>query len=159
MEPGMNSTNVDTDRVVLAAALVIGLIGLALYCVLLLTVMAYGQLNLSGQIVERLALLLTAAAMLLALYLALAARSRALTTPALSGAGWFMIAAGVMLALPALGGLNTFAAAPGVQAFNAVAGSMFLIIGGAGLLQAERNVREGIQPDERAPSNERNQTY
>ena len=151
----MNSTNLDSDRVILAATMIIGLIGVALHVVLLLTVMAYSQLNISGQIVERLALLLTAITMLLALYLAFAARSRALTSPVLSGAGWFIIAAGVMLALPALGGLNTFAAAPGVQAFNAVAGAMFLIIGGAGLLQAERNVRERVHTDERAPSNER----
>ena len=151
----MNSTNLDSDRVILAATMIIGLIGVALHVVLLLTVMAYGQLNVSGQIVERLALLLTAITMLLALYLAFAARSRALTSPALSGAGWFMIAAGVMLACPALGGFNAFTAAPGVRAFNAVAGAMFLIIGGAGLLQAERNVRERVHTDERAPSNER----
>jgi len=155
----MNSTNLDSDRVILAAAMIIGLIGVALYFVLILTVMAYGQLNVSGQIVERLALLLTAVTMLLALYLAFAARSRALTTPALSGAGWFMIAAGLMLAFPALGGFNAFAAAPGVQAFSGVAGAMFLIIGGAGLLQAERNVRERSQTTERAPTNERSQTY
>ncbi|MBI5567145.1 MAG: hypothetical protein HY870_19765, partial [Chloroflexi bacterium] len=131
----MNSTRLDSDRVILAAAMLIGLIGVALYVVLFLTVLAYGQLNINGQILERLALLLTAATMLLALYLALAARSRALTSPALSGAGWFVIAAGFMLAFPALGGLSTFAAAPGVKAFSSVAGAMFLIIGGAGLLQ------------------------
>jgi hypothetical protein len=159
MEPDMNSTRLDGDRVILAAAMVIGLIGLALHLVLLLTVMAYGQLNVNGQIVERLALILTAATMVLTVYLAFAARSRALTTPALSGVGWFMIAAGVMLAFPALGGLNAFAAAPGVQTFNAVAGAMFLIIGGAGLLQAERNVRERALPDERTQSNERSQIY
>ncbi len=138
----MNSTRLDSDRVILAAAMVIGLVGVGLYVVLFLTVLTYGQLNISGQIVERLALLLTAATMLLALYLALAARSRALTSPALSGAGWFMVAAGVMLAFPSLGGMSSFAAAPGVQAFSGVAGAIFLIIGGAGLLQAERNVRE-----------------
>jgi hypothetical protein len=155
----MTSNHLDSDRVILAAALVIGLIGVALYFVLFLTVMAYGQLNVSGQIVERLALLLTAVTMLLAMYLAFAARSRALTAPALSGAGWFMIAAGFMLAFPALGGLNAFAGAPGVQAFSGVAGAMFLIIGGAGLLQAERNVRERAQLNERAQANERSQTY
>lgn len=141
----MNSTRVDTDRVILTATMVIGLIGVALYVVLFLTVLTYGQLNISGQILERLALLLTAATMLLSLYLAFAAHSHALTSPALSGAGWFMVAAGFMLAFPALGGLSTFAAAPGVQAFSGVAGAMFLIIGGAGLLQAERNVREHIK--------------
>ena len=151
----MTSNHLDSDRVILAAALVIGLIGVALYCVLFLTVMAYGQLNVSGQIVERLALLLTAATMVLALYLALAARSRALTSPALSGAGWFMIAAGFMLAFPSLGGLSSFAAAPGVQAFSGVAGAMFLIIGGAGLLQAERTVRDNAQSTDRVQTPER----
>jgi hypothetical protein len=155
----MNPTKLDSDRVILAAAMGIGLIGVALHFVLFLTVMAYGQLNVAGQIVERLALLLTAATMLLALYLAFAARSRALTTPALSGAGWFMIAAGLMLAFPALGGFSAFAAAPGVQAFSGVAGAMFLIIGGAGLLQAERNVREHTQPAEHDQTYERSQTY
>lgn len=144
----MNSNRLDSDRVILAAAMVIGLVGVGLYVVLFLTVLTYGQLNISGQIVERLALLLTAATMLLALYLALAARSRALTSPALSGAGWFLIAAGFMLAFPSLGGMSSFAAAPGVQAFSGVAGAMFLIIGGAGLLQAERNVRERGQTTE-----------
>ncbi len=151
----MNSTRPDSDRVLLAAAMLIGLIGVGLYVVLFLTVLAYGQLNISGQIVERLALLLTAATMVLALYLALAARSRALTSPALSGAGWFMIAAGFMLAFPSLGGLSSFAAAPGVQAFSGVAGAMFLIIGGAGLLQAERNVREHRHTTEHGQTAER----
>jgi hypothetical protein len=154
----MTSSRLDSDRVVLVAAMLTGLIGLTLYFVLFLTVMAYGQLNVSGQVIERLALLLTAATMLLAMYLALAARSRALTTPTLSGIGWFMVAAGVMLAFPALGGSTSFAAAPGVQAFSGVAGAMFLIMGGAGLLQAERNVRERAPTGERAQTNERNQT-
>ena len=151
----MNSTRLDSDRVILAAAMLIGLIGVGLYVVLFLTVLTYGQLNISGQIVERLALLLTAATMVLALYLALAARSRALTSPALSGAGWFMIAAGFMLAFPSLGGLSSFAAAPGVQAFSGVAGAIFLIIGGAGLLQAERTVRDNAQSTDRVQTPER----
>lgn len=138
----MNNSRADSDRVILAATIVTGLIGLGLYLVIYLTVMQYGQLNINGQIFERVALLLTAAALLLSLYLAFAARSRALTTPALSGAGWFIIAAGVMLAFPALGGAAAFASAPGVQTFSGVAGALFLIIAGAGLLQAERNVRE-----------------
>lgn len=141
----MNSNRVDSDRVILAAAMVLALIGVGLYAVLFLTVLAYGQLNISGQILERLALLLTAATMLLALYLSMAARSRALVSPALSGAGWFMIAAGLMLGVPALGGLSSFDAAPGVQAFSGVAGALFLTIAGAGLLQAERNIRNRAQ--------------
>lgn len=141
----MNSNRIDSDRVILAAAMVLASIGVGLYAVLFLTVLAYGQLNISGQILERLALLLTAATMLLALYLALAARSRALVSTALSGAGWFMIAAGLMLAFPALGGLGSFADAPGVQAFSGVAGALFLTIAGAGLLQAERTVRDRTQ--------------
>ena len=151
----MNSTRLDSDRVILAAAMLIGLIGVGLYVVLFLTVLTYGQLNISGQIVERLALLLTASTMVLALYLALAARSRALTSPALSGVGWFMIAAGFMLAFPSLGGLSSFAAAPGVQAFSGVAGAIFLIIGGAGLLQAERTVRDNAQSTDRVQTPER----
>ena len=151
----MNSNRFDSDRAILAAAILIGLTGVGLYVVLFLTVLTYGQLNISGQVVERLALLLTAATMVLAMYLALAARSRALTSPALSGAGWFMVAAGFMLAFPSLGGLSSFAAAPGVQAFSGVAGAMFLIIGGAGLLQAERTVRNNTQSTGRAHMPER----
>ena len=149
----MPSSRLDSDRVVLVAALLTGLIGLGLYFVLFLTVMQYGQLNINGQILERIALLLSAATLLLSIYLALAARSRALTTPALSGVGWFMVAAGVMLAFPALGGSAVFADAPGVQAFSGVAGALFLIIAGAGLLQAERNVREHVRLDERGETN------
>ena len=149
----MSSSRLDSDRAVLVAALLTGLIGLGVYFVLFLTVMQYGQLNINGQILERIALLLTAATLLLSLYLALAARSRALATPALSGIGWFMVAAGIMLAFPALGGSAAFANAPGVQAFSGVAGALFLIIAGAGLLQAERNVRERVRLDERGETN------
>jgi hypothetical protein len=59
-----------------------------------------------------------------------------------------MVASGLTLAFPALGGSATFASAPGVQAFSGIAGSMFLIIAGAGLLQAERNIREHAPLDE-----------
>ena len=138
----MTSSRQNSDRVVFTAALLTGLIGLGLYLALFLTVLQYGQLNLSGQLVERIALLLTAATLLLSLYLALTAHSRTPITPALSGAGWFMVVAGVLLACLALGGSTALANAPGVQAFSSVAGALFLIMAGAGLLQAERNVRE-----------------
>jgi hypothetical protein len=138
----MSNSAVDRDRVVLTAAILTGLTGLGMYFVVYLTVMQYGQLNASGQAFERVALLLTVATLMLSLYLALAARSHALTSPALSGAGWFLIAAGVMLSFPALGGTIAFATAAGVSTFSGVAGSMFLIMAGAGLLQAERNARE-----------------
>ena len=80
--------------------------------------------------------------MLLAIYQALAARNRTLTTPALSGVGWFLIAAGLILAFPALGGTIGLSTVPGVTTFGGVAGAMFLIIAGSALLQAEHNARE-----------------
>lgn len=138
----MNNSRVDSDRVVLAATFLTGLIGLGCYLVLYLTVMQYGQLNATGRAFSWLALCLTAATLLMAIYLALAARSHALTSPALSGTGWFMVAAGLMLAFPALGGTIGFGNAPGISSFSGVAGAMFLLIAGAGLLQAERNARE-----------------
>lgn len=138
----MNNSRVDSDRVVLVATFLTGLIGLGCYLVLYLTVMQYGQLNDAGRAFSWLALILTAATLLMAIYLALAARSRALISPALSGAGWFMVAAGLVLAFPAVGGTVGFLRAQGLSTFNGVAGALFLIIAGAGLLQAERNARE-----------------
>jgi len=141
----MTSTRPDSDRAVLIAAVLAGFIGLGLFLVIMLTVMQYGQLNAAGQSVMWLALLLTATAMLLALYLALAARSRALTSPGLSGAGWFMVAAGLVLAFPAMGASLGFANAPGVSSFSPAAGAIFLIIGGTGLLQAERTAQRAAK--------------
>lgn len=141
----MTSTRPDSDRLVLIAAVLTGFIGLGLFLVILLTVMQYGQLNASGQTVMWIALLLTAATMLLALYLALAARSRALTSSGLSGAGWFIVAAGLVLAFPAMGASLGFANMPGVSSFSPAAGAIFLIIGGAGLLQAESAARRAAK--------------
>lgn len=138
----MNNSRVDSDRVVLAATLLTGFIGLACYAVLYLTVMQYGQLNTSGRAFSWLALILTAATLLMSIYLALAARSRALASSALSGVGWFIVAAGLVLAFPALGGTIGLLHAQGLSTFNGVAGALFLIMAGAGLLQAERTARE-----------------
>ena len=138
----MNNSRVDSDRVLLAATLLSGFIGLGIYLVVYLTLMQFGRLNANGQAYGRVGLYVTAATLLLSVYLAFAARSRALTTPALSGVGWFLIAAGVILAFPALGGTIGLSLVPGVTVFGGVAGAMFLIIAGSALLQAERNARE-----------------
>ncbi len=138
----MNNSRVDGDRVVLAATLLSGFIGLGIYIVVYLTLIQYGQLNTAGMAYARAGLFVTGATLFLAMYLALAAHSRALTTPNLSGVGWFLIAAGLILGFPALGGTIGLATVPGVTTFGGVAGALFLIIAGSALLQAERNVRE-----------------
>jgi hypothetical protein len=137
----MSDSQTDSGRALVVATLATGLLGLGLFLVILLTVMQYGQLNQAGQAIVWAAVLLTAVAMALGLYLALTARSRALASPGLSGAGWFLVSAGLVLVFPALGASVGFAAAPGVSTFSTTAGAMFLIIGGAGLLQAERAAR------------------
>lgn len=138
----MDNSRVDGNRVLLAATLLSGFIGLGIYLIVYLTLMRYGTLNANGQAYARVGLYVTAVTLFLSIYQALAAHSRALTTPALSGVGWFLIAAGLILAFLALGGTIGLSAVPGVTVFGGVAGAMFLIIAGSALLQAERNARE-----------------
>jgi hypothetical protein len=138
----MNNSRMDGDRVLLAATLLSGFIGLGIYLIVYLTLLFYGTLNANGQAYARVGLGVTAATLVLAIYQALAARNRTLTTPALSGVGWFLIAAGLILAFPALGGTIGLSTVPGVTTFGGVAGAMFLIIAGSALLQAEHNARE-----------------
>jgi hypothetical protein len=138
----MNNPRVDGDRVMLAATLLSGFIGLGIYLLVYLTIMGYGMLNATGLAYARVGLYVTAATLLLSLYLALTAHSRALTAPGLSGVGWFLVAAGVMLAFPAWGASIGVSVVPGVTSFGGVAGAMFLVIAGSALLQAERNARD-----------------
>ena len=137
----MGDSHVDGDRVLVAAPLISGLIGLGIYLIVYLTLMRYGTLNDNGKAYARVGLYVLAGTLLLSMYLALAGRSRALTTPGMTGLGWFLIFAGLLLAFPALGGTIGLNTVPGVTSFGGVAGAMFLIISGASLLQAERNAR------------------
>ena len=138
----MKDSHVDSDRVLVVATLISGLIGLGLYLVVYLTLMQYGTLNTNGQAFARVGLYVLAGTLILSIYLAFAARSRALITSGMSGIGWFLIFAGVLLACPALGGTISLSVIPGVTSFGGVAGAMFLVIAGSALLQAERNVHQ-----------------
>jgi hypothetical protein len=138
----MNASRIDSDRVLVIATLITGLVGVSVFLVVYLTVMSYGTLNETGTTYARLALYILAGTLILSIYLALAARSRALSTPGMSGIGWLLIAAGLILGFPALGGTIGLNPVPGVTSFGGVAGSMFLVLAGSALLQAEHNVRE-----------------
>ena len=138
----MKDSHVDSDRVLVAATLISGMIGLGIYLVVYLTLLQYGTLNDNGKAFARVGLYVLAATLLLSVYLAMAARSRALTTPGMSGLGWFLIAASLLLGFPALGGTIGLSAIPGVTSFGGVAAALFLLLSGSSLLQAERNARE-----------------
>ena len=138
----MNDSRSDSDRVLVIATLIAGLVGVSVLLVVYLTVMRYGTLNETGSAYARLGLYILAGTLILSIYLALAARSRTLSTPGMSGLGWLLIAAGLMLGFPALGGTIGLRPVPGLTSFGGVAGSMFLVLAGSALLQAERNVRE-----------------
>jgi hypothetical protein len=141
----MKDSQIDSDRVLVAATLISGLVGLGLYLIVYLTLMQYGTLNANGQAFSRVGLYVLAGTLILSIYLAFAARSRALVAPGMTGIGWFLIFAGVLLACPALGGTINLSVIPGLTSFGGVAGAMFLVLSGSALLQAERNVRQQQQ--------------
>ncbi len=133
----MNESPQNSDRVVFAAAIILALISVAMYFTIFLTLFRYGVLNDTGRTFAIISLVISAVAMLLACFLALAGRSRTLTTTGLSGSGWAFVCAGLIVGAPAVGlEMNATGSAGGVPA------ALFLIIAGAAILQAERNVRQ-----------------
>ncbi|HZY43904.1 MAG TPA: hypothetical protein VFF70_04065 [Anaerolineae bacterium] len=138
----MKDTHVDSDRMLFAAVLISGFVGLIIFLLVYTTILQYGTLNENGKAYARVGLYVLAGTLILSLYLALAARSRSLTTPGMQGLGWLLVFGGFILACPALGGTIGLKVIPGVTGFSGVAGAMFMIISGSSLLQAERNARD-----------------
>jgi hypothetical protein len=138
----MKDSHVDSDRMLFAAVLISGFVGLIIFLIVYATMLQYGTLNENGKAYARVGLYVLAGTLLLSLYLALAARSRSLTTPGMQGLGWLLVFGGFILACPALGGTIGLKVIPGVTSFSGVAGAMFMIISGSSLLQAERNARD-----------------
>ena len=141
----MDEARFDRDRMLLFATLLSGLIGIGLYVTLYLTMAVYGSLNASGLLIGRVALFVTGGTLILALVLALTARSASLSSTALSGSGWFLIFGGIALLFPAWGASVAATVAPGLTSFGGYAGAIFLMLAGGLLAQAERTVRERQQ--------------
>ncbi len=139
----MSESRADGDRVVLATTLILAVISVVLYIIVYLTLFRYQMLNDTGRTVAIVAMVISALAMLLACYLALTDRGRSLASPGMSGLGWVLICAGLMIGAPALG---VEAAFPGIGT-GGVPAALFLIIAGAAVLQAERNDRQAAQDD------------
>ena len=137
----MSESRTDGDRVVLATTLILAVISVVLYFIVYLTLFQFQMLNDTGRAVAVVAMLISALAMLLACYLALTSRGRSLTSPGMSGLGWVLICGGLMIGAPALGIEGAF---PGIST-GGVPASLFLIIAGAAVLQAERNTRASGQ--------------
>jgi hypothetical protein len=134
----MNESGRDGDRIVFVAALLLCLISAAMYLVLDLTRLSYGTLNTSGRTVAIVALAISGIAMLLACYLALTNRSASLATTGLSGFGWVFICASLVVGAPALGLEFSL---PG-SSFGGVPAALLMVIAGAAVLQAERNLQQ-----------------
>ena len=96
----MNQPRFDRDRMLLYTVLLSGLVGIGLYVTLYLTIATYGALNEAGVLVGRVALYVTTGTLIVALVLALTARSESLSSTALSGLGWFLVFGGIALLLP-----------------------------------------------------------
>ena len=144
----MSEPRADGDRVVLATTLVLAVISVVLYFIVYLTLFRYQMLNDTGRAVAIAAMVISALAMLLACYLALTNRGRSLASPGMSGLGWVLICGGLMIGAPALGIEGAF---PG-SSTGGVPAALFLVIAGAAVLQAERNLRQAAQ-DERSRLN------
>jgi hypothetical protein len=138
----MKDSRVDSDRMLVAAVLISGFVGLIIFMIVYTTMLQFGTLNENGRAYARVGLYVLTGTLILSLYLALAARSRSLTTPGMKGLGWLLIFGGMVLGCPALGGTIGLKVIPGVTSFSGVAGALFLILAGSSLLQAERNARE-----------------
>ena len=147
----MSESRADNDRVVLATTIILAVISVAMYFILYFTLFQYHMLNDTGRAFSVVAMVISALAMLLACYLALTSRSRSLASPSMSGLGWVLICGGLMIGAPALG---IEAAFPG-SGFSGVPAALFLIIAGAAVLQAERNMRTSgpAAPDDRSRLN------
>jgi hypothetical protein len=134
----MSESRMDSDRVVFAATLLLGLISTAMYLVIFLTLFRYGMLNDGGRTFAIAALVISAIAMLLACFLAMTNRSSTWATAGMSGLGWILICASIVVGAPAIGlELGT----PG-NSFGGVPAALFMIIAGAAILQAERNLQQ-----------------
>ena len=99
----MNESGRDSERIVFVATLLLCLISTAMYFVVFLTLFRYGMLNNEGRTFAVVALVISAIAMLLACFLALTSHSPAWTTAGMSGLGWILICAGLIVGAPALG--------------------------------------------------------
>ncbi len=136
----MDRPRFDRDRMLLYTSLLSALVALGLYAAVYLTAAVYGGLNESGVLVSRVALFVTGATLAVSLVLALTARSTSLSSAALSGSGWFLVFGGIALLFPSWGASTS--TVPGLSAFGGYAGSIFLILAGGLLVQAERTARE-----------------
>lgn len=133
----MDESRLDSDRVVMITTIVLTAISVTMYLIAYLTLFRYGFLNDAGRTFAVLALVISAVAMLLACYLAITGHSQALTTPGLSGLGYVLICAGLMIGAPALGLENSH-----IGSFGGVPAALFMLIAGAAVLQAEHNARQ-----------------
>lgn len=134
----MNESGRDSERVVFVATLILCLISAAMYLIVFLTFFRYGTLNNNGRTFAVAALVISAIAMLLACFLALTSHSPTWATAGMSGLGWILICAGLVVGAPALGlELGT----PG-SSFGGVPTALFMIIAGSAILQAERNLQQ-----------------
>ena len=138
----MNRRGFDRDRMLMYTTLLGGLVSIALYVVLYLTIASYGALNESGLLVGRVALFVAGGVLGIALVLALTARSPSLSSASLSGWGWFLVFGGIALVFPAWGASGAQPAVPGITGFGGLAGAIFVLLAGSLLVQAERTVRE-----------------
>src|SRR5512139_2023759 len=137
----MSESRTDGDRVVLATTIILAVISVVMYFIVYLTLFQFQMLNDAGRTFAIVSMVISALAMLLACYLALTNRSRALASPGMSGLGWVLVCGGLMIGAPAVG---IEAAFPGVST-GGVPAALFLIIAGAAVLQAERNMRASGQ--------------
>jgi hypothetical protein len=134
----MNESGRDSERIVFVTTLLLCLISTAMYLIVFLTLFRYGTLNNEGRTFAVVALVISAIAMLLACFLALTSRSPAWATAGMSGLGWILICAGLIVGTPAVGlELGT----PG-SSFGGVPAALFMIIAGSAILQAERNLQQ-----------------
>ena len=140
----MSEARSDSDRVALAATIILAVISVVMYFIVYLTLFRYQMLNDLGHAFAIVAMVISALAMLLACYLALTSQGRSLASPGLSGLGWVFICGGLIVGIPALG---LEAAFPGIST-GGVPAALFLIIAGAAVLQAERNHRQAAQHDQ-----------
>ncbi len=132
----MNESRRDSDRVVMIMTVILTLLSVGMYLVIFLTLARYGMLNDLGRTLAVVALVISGITMLLACFLAFAGHNRDLATPGMSGAGWALICSGLVVGAPALG-----LELSKTGSFGGVPAALFMIISGAALLQAERNVR------------------
>jgi hypothetical protein len=134
----MNESGRNSERVVFIATVLLCLISTAMYLIVFLTLFRYGMLNVEGHTFAVVALVISAIAMLLACFLALTSHSPTWATAGMSGLGWILICAGLIVGAPAVGLELSIS---GTSA-GGVPAALFMIIAGSAILQAERNVQQ-----------------